>query len=648
MKNPIASIRIAVCLIAVQAALAVHAQAESPTLRVLSPHLAVSPGPINVGILHDGEKALLFDCAEAPLEVDLKELGVSKVERICFTHHHRDQTCGAAAYVAGGAEVWVSEAEKPWFDDVASFWNDPARRWGVYNFHPHRLMRAEPLPVAQTVKPGETFSWGPARITVLATPGHTDAAVSYLVKVDGIAAVFSGDTLYDEGRIWDLHSLQHGNRSGSHTVGDYHGFLGARREVFDSLKTLAGAQADFLIPSHGRVMEGTETIAKACRAVGDRIEACYDRYAAVSALRHYFPAYFAEFAGAAHHMEFAPHKEVPACLRHFSTTWVLISDTKHALVMDCSGQGVVDQVKKLLDEGEIEKVDGIWVTHYHNDHTAGINALQEAFGCPVLTDESVASVITNPLGWRLPCVDAGPITVEQVKKEGQSWKWHEFTLTAFTFPGQTLYHAGLLVEGHGAKMFFVGDSFTPAGMDDYCAQNRNWLGAGVGFNRCLDLLERLQPTHLFNPHVDPAWEFSAEQYAFMRENLAKREAEFGALFPWEYANFGMDEWWVRCFPYEIHAARGETVEFEVIVTNHATGPKPAECRAVLSSSWSNDGTRARTQWSSVTVPPKQDARMRVVFAIPKEAKAGRLAIPVDIRFDGRELPRFTELVLEVK
>ena len=274
--------------------------------------------------------------------------------------------------------------------------------------------------------------------------------------------------------------------------------------------------------------------------------------------------------------------------------------------------------------------------------------MKKAFGCPIITDESVASVITNPLGWRLPCVIADPIAVDQVKKDGESWQWNEFTLTAYFFPGQTLYHSGLFAEGHGVTMFFGGDSFTPAGMDDYCAQNRNLLGEGVGYDYCLDLLEKLRPTHLFNAHVDPAWEYSPEQFTFMHDNLVAREKEFGTLVPWEHANFGIDEWWVRCCPYEMHASPGETVEFEIAVTNHAAESKQAECRAILPSAWSKSGKRARTVWVSVTIPSKKDGRMKVRFTIPKDAKPGRTAIPVDVRFADKELPRFTEAVLEVQ
>ena len=54
------------------------------------------------------------------------------------------------------------------------------------------------------------------------------------------------------------------------------------------------------------------------------------------------------------------------------------------------------------------------------------------------------------------------------------------------------------------------------------AHNRNWLGRGVGFQHCLDLIERLQPTHMFNCHVDDAFTFTPDEIQFM-DSLRQRE-----------------------------------------------------------------------------------------------------------------------------
>ena len=285
----------------------------------------------------------------------------------------------------------MPDAERDHFDKVADYWNDPKSRWHIYSQHPHHLMLAEPVRVDATLKPGDTIAWGPATIRVLATPGHTDGSVSYLVEVDGRRVVFCGDAIYDEGRVWEIHSLQKGTQTT-----DYHGFLGARPELVESLGRIKDARPDVLVPSHGRVMTGPGRARSTC--VVERLDACYDKYVAISALRHYFPKMFTEYAGRKDHMPIRPGKPVPECLRHFGTTWVLVSKDGAALVMDCGSPAVIEKLKELVAGGEIRAVEGLWVTHYHDDHVDAIPAFQKAFDCPCITDAHVAEVIADPEG----------------------------------------------------------------------------------------------------------------------------------------------------------------------------------------------------------------------------------------------------------
>lgn len=605
--------------------------APSGRLARLSEHLAVFQGPINVGILLDGRKALLIDCGDGSVAGRLPELGAASAGQVLFTHHHRDQACGVHALRAG--RIGVPRAERDYFDKVDAYWKDPKSRWHIYNQHPHHLMLAEPVRVDATFGDGDELTWGPARISVLSTPGHTDGSVSYLVEVDGRRTAFCGDAIYDAGRIWELYSLQKGIQTS-----DYHGFLGAREQLKQSLGRIKDTRPDRLVPSHGRII--TEP-AKAIDALTARLDLCYDRYVAISALRHYFPKMFTGYAGRQDHMPIRPGKPVPVCLRHFGTTWMLVSRDKAAFVMDCGSTSVIDQTKKLIDAGEVRTVEGLWVTHYHDDHVDAIPQFQKAFDCPCITDRQVAEVITDPLAWRLPCISPSKARVDRSTKDGDSWDWREFRLTAYHFPGQTLYHSGLFVEGDGLRMLFVGDSFTMAGIDDYCAHNRVWLGRGVGFDRCLALIEKLRPTHIFNCHVKEAFDFTPGQIRFMRANLAGREKLYGELFPWDHANYGMDEPWVRCDPYEQRAQPGGEVPLHVVVTNHSTEAREAACRAVMPRSL---GGKATT-WTRAVVPAKTEGSLPLSLPIPADAKPGRYVTAVDLLYDQRTLPQFTEAIV---
>jgi len=606
----------------------------------LSDHLAVYHGPINVGIVHDGSKALLIDCGDGSVAGSLEGLGITSVEQLIFTHHHRDQACGAHALAKAGARIGVPAAERDHFDNVATYWNNPKNRWHLYSFHPHHLMLAEPVRVDRALEDGHRFVWGAAKIRVLSTPGHTDGSVSYVVEVDGKRTIFSGDAIYDEGQVWNVHSLQHGSPVREHHVGDYHGFLGARGQLVESLGRIKAARPDVLVPSHGHIMTSP---AKAIDRLVERLDVCYDRYVAISALRHYRPEYFAPYAGRKGHMPIRQGKAPPACLRHFYTSWLIVSKDKAAFNIDCGSPRVVKTLQEMVAKGEIRKVEGLWITHYHDDHVNAIPEFQKAFDCPCITDRQVADVISNPMAWRLPCISPSVARVDRATKDGQSWQWHEFKMTAYFLPGQTLYHSGLLVEGQGARMFFVGDSFTMAGIDDYCAQNRNWLGRGVGFDRCIALVEKLKPTHIFNCHVNDAFDFTPEECRAMRANLAEREKLYGQLVPWDHANYGMDEPWVRCYPYEQQAKPGAEVKVQVVVTNHSAEPRTAKGRAVLPRAWGG----ATTPWAAAEVPGKSEGEVPLSFRIPKEAKAGRYVIPVDLHYGRWALPQFTEAVVVV-
>ena len=91
----------------------------------------------------------------------------------------------------------------------------------------------------------------------------------------------------------------------------------------------------------------------------------------------------------------------------------------------------------------------------------------------------MSEVIGNPAAFRLPCLTTRPIPIENAKRDGETVRWNEWQFTFWNFPGQTLYHGGLVARrDDGQTYLFVGDSFTPSGMDDYCMQNREHPAQG--------------------------------------------------------------------------------------------------------------------------------------------------------------------------
>lgn len=603
----------------------------------LSPHLFVNHDHVNTGIIRDGTRALLIDPSGNALQDALDDLGITQIDKIIYTHHHRDNTSGFS--IPENVSIGVPAAEEQWFSNVESFWNDSKYRWHLYSCHPHNLMLPHSIPVSDTYSEDTQFEWGPAVINVLDTPGHTDGSVTYLVDIDDQLMAFTGDLIYDEGKIWDLYSLQKGQQTT-----DYHGFLGARDELKESLNKISEANPNAIIPTHGVVMEDPDI---AFERLSNQINYCYDKYVSISALRHYFPDMFAEYHDRDDHMQIREGKSAPDFLRHIGTTWIIISDTKEAFVMDCGSRNIVTQIQQMQKEGEISNVTQFWVTHYHDDHVNGIPEFQHTFPCETLTDSVVADVIANPKAYRLPCISPAETRVDRVTHDGNSWQWNEFTMTAYHFPGQTYYHGGLLVEGKDVRMFFSGDSFTMAGIDDYCAGNRNLLGNGVGYDRCLKLIKKLKPTHIFNCHVNPAFDFTNKEINFMLKTLSEREKCFTDLFPWEHANYGMDDQWVRCYPYEQEIAAGKDVSIQLQVTNHSVESHSLIAQPILPDEWDTEIPIKET-----VVEPKSDGSIDFTIPIPKftslnNSEPTRIVIPFDITYNYKPLGQFREAIFVV-
>jgi len=603
--------------------------------------LFVHHGCCNIGVIRNGTAALLIDTGNGDVRATLATLGITTIDRILFTHHHRDSTSGVSALATAATRIGVPAAERPWFAQVETFWHDPQMRWHLYNVHPHNLMLAESVPVHEVFQDGDQVQWGAVTITVIATPGHTDGSVSYLVEAGGAKVIFCGDLIYDSGQIWELYSLQKGNGR----VTDYHGFLGDRQRLLQSLDKVVATNPAALIPTHGAIMtKPVEAVAQ----LRQRLTDCYDHYVAISALRYYFPEMFAEFDGRPEHMPIREGKPVPAFLHHIGTTWIIVAANREALVMDCGDPAVLRALHQLQADGVITAVTACWVTHYHDDHVDALDQFQAAHPCPTYADSTVAVVVTAPQAFRLPCISPTVVRIDHVTADGESWQWNEFRLTAYHFPGQTYYHGGLLVEGQGVRLFFGGDSFTPAGIDDYCSGNRNLLGAGVGYDRCLALLATVQPTHIFNCHVQPAFDFTKTEIAQMRANLAERVQRYGQLFPWDQPNYGLDEHWVRCEPYEQIVQPGTSATLAVVITNHSASPKVVSCRPVLPMAWNAQVTEQQG-----TLSPQSEGRLTFYIAIPPQLPtrsdettqvARRVVIPLEVIYDGRALGQFREAI----
>ena len=566
------------------------------------------------------------------------------VSMVLFTHHRRDVAWAGRALVAHGAEAVGPEAEKALFTGVAAFWEKyRTARFHDYANQSSRIL-AEPLPLARTVRGGDTVDWQGLAIQVLDTPGYTRGAVSYLFETGGKRIACTGDLIYGDGKILDLYSLQ--DAIPAVKEDGYHGWASRAGDVISSLRRIAGWKPDVLVPARGPVIRNP---ASAIDALIRRLEAVFASHFTIDALRWYrgddkIRAMLARVGNPP--VDWMPMAEkveekLPDWIIPITNSRLIVSRTGAAFLVDCGNTRVVNEVRRLLQEGRIKKLDGIYITHYHDDHTNMAQAFASEMKCPVYACREMRDILEHPEAYRMPCLTPNAIHDVRAMGEGAKQQWNEFEFTFSYFPGQTLYHGGLLARhDSGKSILFVGDSFTPSGMDDYCLLNRNFFQPEIGFVECLRDIGKLTGDYLLiNQHVPPAFRFSASQLDFMTQTFEKRRALVSALVPWDDANYGVDEEWARFYPYTAQAAPGAKVSLEVIVRNHSAEPHEFRLTPHAPVGWTVPAGPLR-----ITVPARQERSV----AIPVTAgSAGLGIVTADVAFGKWDLREWTEALVNV-
>lgn len=609
--------------------------------KALSPAVTVVRGAVNgVCIERDGQKLLVYGDPEGRWK---------DAEMVLFTHGRRDIVWAGRNPVEGGAEAVVPATEVEKFTDVATFWTVFwEKRFHDYAQQSTRIPAA-PLPIGETVRGGDRIEWQGLTIRVLDTPGYTRGAVSYIVNVDGIRHGFVGDLIYDDGRLFDLYSLQ--DAVPEARIGGYHGYAGRIGDLIASLRKVAAEKPQVLVPARGPVIRDP---AGAIARLIDRLQAVYENYLSVSAGRWYFRYRYDVLAkrvlGHDAEVDWMPYaatieERPPDWIVPIHNSRLILATDGSGFLVDCGSRAILKEVGKLKEQGRLESLDGVFITHYHDDHTDKLNECLREYDCPAYATPILEDVLKRPGAYRLPAMTANPVEGLVVVPDGHSRQWNEFQLTFYDFPGQTLYHDALLVQRDtGETVFFVGDSFTPTGIDDYCLQNRNLLHDGQGYFYCLDLLRDKIPgdAMLINQHVREPFRFTGEQLDLIESRLRLRKRLLAELFPWDEPNYGIDEQWARFYPYGRQVEAGQSIELAVKVLNHSAQARRFD--VVLNAP---PGFETDPPSITLTVDPREESAASFRIEIPTGCDPSVYVVTADIRSDALDLRRWCEGLIKV-
>jgi glyoxylase-like metal-dependent hydrolase (beta-lactamase superfamily II) len=519
----------------------------------------VFPDTCNVYVLQSGAEAVLVDFGDGNVLDHLADFGVERVTDVLLTHHHRDQLGGLRRAADEGIRIWAPPAELELVAGMDERWQRRSS-WNDYDVREDRFSLLESVPVTGTVDEYRTMRFGDLEVYVLPTPGHTLGSCTYLVG----DAAFTGDLIYGDGQVWSLAATQW----------TYSGVEGWGASIV-SAATLAGRRPRVLYPSHGAPIEDPGPV---LAKLSERLQELIDlrlprRWDVAERLREPFEA-------------ITPH-----LLRNrtmFATNYVLISETGAALLIDfgydvsttalpterTARRTLLWSLDGLRRDHGVERIEAAVMSHYHDDHVAGLNLLRAVEGAEIWAPENVAPIIEAPERYDLPCLWFDAIPVDRVLQFEQPVQWHEYELTVYPLPGHTQYAAAIGFEVDGTRILVTGDQQTDEGgrsILNYQYRNRF---VPEDFARSAELYARLRPQLLLGGHwlPLPVTDDLLGRLAADARRLTELHAE---LLPAE--SFGTAGFAARIEPYR--PQRG-TSELTVTVRNPFTRAETARVRIV--------------------------------------------------------------------
>lgn len=586
----------------------------------VAPGVLRSPGWPAGYALVAGDRAILID---APCSADgLKARGVTSVESVLLTHHHRDSVAAVGQYLRQKVLVRAPKASADFLipEGVARYWKEslPLR-----NSRTAYLVLPEGIPgVDCSLTEGQTIAWQGWQIRVVETPGHSRDHVAYAVRrsPEGAPLVFCGDALAEPGKLWAPYT----------TDWDHWTDLGLK-PAGESLRKLAALKPALLLPTHGSVIrkdpvEALEQTARAVEEVG--FLKSYERYTRDRLGNPPEYAFLAREQAMSNGSK--PWSRISEHLFNTGNTFVLVSKEERAcLVVDPWDPHSARRIPKLKADEKLGPLEVVLCSHAHFDHYDGIYTILEREKPRFWTLDRVATPLADPFLLRAPFLDPRPVPIDRRLLEGETVPWREYRLRFVHLPGQSEFTMGVETVIDGKRCYFTADNFFHhemfSGSGGWMGLNRSWpLYYAASAQKVLDAA----PDWVLAEHGG-AMEFHAEDF---RRRVQWAKVSATAADAVCISGNHRVEW----DPHRVHfepliqkAKAGETIKGTLVVSNPLQ--RGEKITVVLEGR-----NRADDQTWDVEVAGGQSVRRQVAVRLHDRIAPGRHALVVRVTgADGR-------------
>ena len=578
----------------------------------------------NVYLLQDSYFGLLIEAGSGAVFDRLSEIGVSRVDMVLLTHHHRDVAAGV--YRAGHATVMVPQGESRFITDAKQFW----KSWKIYVRYD--LTNATNTLVtpreAESLSPGRVIDWRNWSIECIHLPGHTPHSFGYSARWGDLSPVmFTGDILTSEAGT-------------THTVHDLHWDYmpppaGIRPALEGTIPAIRKRSPTKLLPSHGEPVTDVKTAL-------DNLEKN------LSSLEEHLKP------NRKPREDNSPREILPHLIFLGNTTYLIVSNSGKGFVYDW-GYMDVNVLKEAKSKWGCEEIEVVSFSHYHEDHVARLNELfyssETSFWRhppEIWVHNILEDVLRNPTAYNLPCLWPVPIRPDLVVGDGERVKWHEYTVEFFHMPGQTFFHQGMVVDIDGKRCLFSGDNLWRPGEEARLPRGplipRNVYLPEHGFPYVSEMLEKFDPDLIVPSHYEP--------FAVTDEYLDAFKKWADGIAPAlqtvtgkDRLNLAVNPHWVTTYPYRAEVKPLERLTIEMRIKNPFMTKTTFRLALLKDAEWKEallDGPPGSAP--KLTLAPGEEAV--VPFVLKNGDTPGREVLLAEVWVNGSPMGAPAEAILD--
>lgn len=587
----------------------------------ISPQHYIYNDTCTVYIIKNNDKAVLINCGSGDVFQYLHLLGITKVEKIFITNHHRD-VCGGINNKPEESTVYFSEYEQDLFKEVEQFWQNK-KIYNQYTVEQVYFSRTKNIECT-LVKENDQIEWEGNNFTIIFTPSDSSGAISVLWNDENNNTfIYCGDMIKSFGKVQNIYEYQWRYMPSDRIF----------EEWTQSLQKILNLEFDQLCPAHGLPMKNGKD------AIDQLLLNIYSLQNMLAPER--IPNLRKPLSKVLPHLIYVDH-----------SAYLLLSETGHGIIID---YGYVDQqlYQRLKNEFGLKHIDVLTFTHYHDDHLSRSSELKYRFATPtnsmyeeieVWNLASNADIMKNSSAYNLPCLFPSSIETDRIIKDDEHVKWNEYDIHFFHFPGQTYYNMGICVQVDGETVVFSGDN-------TWHTVDHNIITPIIFKNvvhpehlvQAAERIEQINPTMLATGHNDV---FKVNQHILQNyTRWTKRlKNQLYSLVDQDHPLYGIDCKWAYVYPYVSEVVSGDQLKIWVRVKNHYT--HPAEFRIALKVP---ENFTVHNNDQRVKVDAQQVKDVPFIIDTPEQLLPNQRNVStVEIERNNINCGEFTEFIIKTK